>query len=160
MIKKIYLQIWIPNASSNFPKIWEGTNTYFPFIELIESEYQWTNRYSNYTKFRWILAYRWKTENKLFVNSHKYSQFLCQHCILPYLFANTLFKRHSICSGFTKSCYENYKLFIWMLKNSVKINNYLSNLWTNISGIKSIVYQAKKFSICSLFVLIPFEIDK
>jgi hypothetical protein len=47
-----------------------------------------------------------------------------------------------------------------MLKNSVKINNYLSNLWTNISGIKSIVYQAKKFSIWSLFVLIPFEIDK
>ncbi len=47
-----------------------------------------------------------------------------------------------------------------MLKNSVKISNYLSNLWMNISGIKRIVYKAKKFGIRSLFVSIWFEIDR
>jgi hypothetical protein len=31
-----------------------------------------------------------------------------QHRILPFLFANTLFKCHSIGSGFTKFGYENY----------------------------------------------------
>ncbi len=46
-----------------------------------------------------------------------------------------------------------------MLKNSLKINNYLSNQETNISGIKWIVYQARKFGIWSLFILIRFEID-
>ncbi len=47
-----------------------------------------------------------------------------------------------------------------MLKNSVKINNYLSNLWTNISSIKRIVYKAKKFSIPLLFILIWFKMDQ
>jgi hypothetical protein len=47
-----------------------------------------------------------------------------------------------------------------MLKNSTKISHYLSNLWMNISGEKWIVYQAKKFSIRSLFVSIWFKIDQ
>jgi hypothetical protein len=47
-----------------------------------------------------------------------------------------------------------------MLKNSVKISNYLSNLCINISSIKRIVYKAKKFGIQSLFILIQFEIDQ
>ncbi len=47
-----------------------------------------------------------------------------------------------------------------MLKNSVKMSNYLSNLWTNISGIKWIVCRAKKFGIWSLFISIWFEIDR
>jgi len=34
-----------------------------------------------------------------------------------------------------------------LLKNSSKISHYLSNLWTNISGIKQIVYPPKKFGI-------------
>jgi hypothetical protein len=33
---------------------------------------------------------------ELFVNSHKYSKFLSQHRILPYLFVKTLFDGHSI----------------------------------------------------------------
>jgi hypothetical protein len=41
-----------------------------------------------------------------------------------------------------------------MLKNLVKFSNYLSNLWTKISGIKQIVYLPKIFGIRSLFV--PF----
>jgi hypothetical protein len=41
----------------NFQKIQEGPNTYLPYIELFESEYQYTNRYSNYTKFKRTLAY-------------------------------------------------------------------------------------------------------
>ncbi len=40
-----------------------------------------------------------------------------------------------------------------MLKNLVKLSNYLSNLGMNISGIKWIVFQPKIFSIRSLFVL-------
>ncbi len=44
-----------------------------------------------------------------------------------------------------------------MLKNSVKYNNYLSNLWMNIYGIKQIVYQPKIFGIRSLFV--PFQLN-
>ncbi len=40
-----------------------------------------------------------------------------------------------------------------MLKNLVKCGNYLSNHWTNISGIKSIVYQPKIIGIQSLFLL-------
>ena len=47
-----------------------------------------------------------------------------------------------------------------MLKNSVKISNYLSNLWVNISSVKQIVYMSKKFGIQSLFVSIRFEIDQ
>ncbi len=47
-----------------------------------------------------------------------------------------------------------------MLKNYSKISLYLSNLWTYISGIKQIVYQAKKSSIRSLFILILFKIDQ
>jgi hypothetical protein len=39
-----------------------------------------------------------------------------------------------------------------MFKNLVKFSNYLSNLWTNISGIKQIVYQPKIFGIRSLFI--------
>jgi len=35
-----YLQIQIPNVSSNLPKIQEGPNTYSPFIKLVENEYQ------------------------------------------------------------------------------------------------------------------------
>ncbi len=41
-----------------------------------------------------------------------------------------------------------------MFKYSVKFSNYLSNLWTNISSIKQIVYQPKIFGIWSLFI--PF----
>ncbi len=48
---------------------------------------------------------------------------------------------------------------LFKLKNSSKISHYLSNLWTNSSGIKRIVNQAKKFGIRSLFVSIRFEID-
>ncbi len=40
------------------------------------------------------------------------------------------------------------------------MSHYLSNLWTNISGKKWIVYQSKKFSIQSLFILIQFKIDQ
>ncbi len=47
-----------------------------------------------------------------------------------------------------------------MLKILLKISNYLSILWTNISGFKQIVYQAKKICIQSLFVSIQFEIDQ
>ncbi len=36
----------------------------------------------------------------------------------------------------------------------------MSDLWTNISGIKQIVYQAKKFGIQSIFISIQFEIDQ
>jgi len=36
----------------------------------------------------------------------------------------------------------------------------LSKLWTNISSIKWIVYQAKKIGIQSLFVSIQFKIDQ
>jgi len=50
----------------------------------------------------------------------------------------------------------NYSFKCW--KNSLKISNYLSNLWMNISSINWIVYQAKKFGIQSLFILIQFEI--
>jgi len=32
--------------------------------------------------------------------------------ILPYLFVKTLFNGHSIGSGFTKFCFENYILFV------------------------------------------------
>jgi hypothetical protein len=39
-----------------------------------------------------------------------------------------------------------------MLKNLAKFSNYLSNLCTNISGIKQIVYLPQIFSILSLFV--------
>jgi hypothetical protein len=39
-----------------------------------------------------------------------------------------------------------------MLKNSVKFSNYLFKLWTNISGIKRIVYQPQIFGIRSLFI--------
>jgi hypothetical protein len=46
-----------------------------------------------------------------------------------------------------------------MFKNSSKMRHYLSNLWTNISSKKWIVYQAKKIGIQSQFVLIQFEID-
>ncbi len=38
-----------------------------------------------------MLAIQWKTEIKLFINSWTLSLFLSQHCILPYLFANTPF---------------------------------------------------------------------
>ncbi len=47
-----------------------------------------------------------------------------------------------------------------MLKNLLKMSDYLSRLWTNISSIKRIVYQAKKFSIQSLFISIWFEKDR
>ncbi len=70
----------------------------------------------NYAEFKWILAYQWKTDIKLFVNSRKYSKFLGQHQILLYLFVNTLFNGHSIGSGFTKFGSENDKLFVQMLK--------------------------------------------
>jgi hypothetical protein len=40
-----------------------------------------------------------------------------------------------------------------------KISHYLSHLWMYISGVKEIVYQAKKFGIQSLFVSIQFKID-
>ncbi len=69
-----------------------------------------------------------KTGIKLFVNSHKYSQFLGQYCILLYLFVNTLFNGHLRVTRFTKFGYENDKLFIEMFKNWVKFINYLSNL--------------------------------
>ncbi len=39
-----------------------------------------------------------------------------------------------------------------MLKNLVKFSNYLSNLWTNMSVIKRIVYHPQIFSIRPLFV--------
>jgi hypothetical protein len=39
------------------------------YHKLVETEYQLTNRYSNYNKFKWILSYWWKTEIQLFVNS-------------------------------------------------------------------------------------------
>jgi hypothetical protein len=39
-----------------------------------------------------------------------------------------------------------------MFKISVKFNNYLSDLWKNISGIKRVVYQPKIFGIWSLFI--------
>ncbi len=52
----------------------------------------------------------------------------------------------------------SYSLKCW--NNSVKISNYLSNFWTNISGIKQTVYRAKKFGIQSLFVSIWFKIDQ
>ena len=42
----------------------------------------------------------------------KYSQFLGQYRILPYLFVNTLFNGHSIGSGLTKLGSENDKLFV------------------------------------------------
>ncbi len=93
--------------------VWiEGPNTYLPFIELVETKYQGTNKYLNYTELKLILAYQWKTEIELFVNSRKYSSFLSQNHILLYLFANTLFKCHSIGSGFTRFGNENDKLFI------------------------------------------------
>jgi hypothetical protein len=40
-----------------------------------------------------------------------------------------------------------------MLKYLAKFSNYLSNLCTNISGIKHIVYQPEIFGIQSLFIL-------
>ncbi len=102
----------LPNVSLNLPKIQERPNTYLPFIKLVKSEYQSTNRYSNKRKYKLILAYQWKTEIKLFVNSHKYLKFLGQHHILPHLFANIVFKCHSTGSGFTKIGYVKAKLFI------------------------------------------------
>jgi hypothetical protein len=57
-----------------------------------------------------------KTEIKLFINSHKLSQFLSQHRILPYLLANILFKFYSKGSEFTKFGYENDKIFIYVEK--------------------------------------------
>ncbi len=46
------------------------------------------------------------------------------------------------------------------MKNLSKLIHYLSNLWTNISGIKRIVYQAKKIGIQSHFISIRFKIDR
>jgi len=40
-----------------------------------------------------------------------------------------------------------------------KILKWVSNLWTNISSIKRIVYHATIFGIQSLFVSVQFEID-
>ncbi len=48
-----------------------------------------------------------------------------------------------------------------MLKILVKLSNYLSNLWTNISGIKQKVFQPKIFSQFGhyLFSLISFNTE-
>ncbi len=99
------------NVSLNFPKIQEGPNTYSPFIELVETKYWETNRYLNYTEFKLKLAYRWKTEIKLFVNSC-ICNFLVPIVFYRNYFSNTLFKCHSVGSGFTRFGYENDKLFI------------------------------------------------
>jgi hypothetical protein len=38
----------------------------------------------------------WINKIELFIISHNLLEFLSEHCILPYLFANTLFKFNSI----------------------------------------------------------------
>jgi hypothetical protein len=64
-----------------------------------------------------------------------------------------LFKCHSVGSEFTKFGYENN--IHLMLNNLSKISHYLSNLWTNISGKKWIVYQSKKIQY-SVTICIDF----
>ncbi len=59
-----------------------------------------------------------------------------QHSILPYSFANALLKCHSIGSELTQFGYETIHLKVEKFGEN---SNYLSNLWTNISGIKQIV---------------------
>ncbi len=59
-----------------------------------------------------MLAFRWKTDIKLFVNSRKYLYFLGQYRILPYLFVNTLLNGHSKGSRITKFYFENGELFV------------------------------------------------
>ncbi len=41
-----------------------------------------------------------------------FSKFLCQHCILTYLFANIPLKVYSMGKRFTINDDENYKLFV------------------------------------------------
>jgi len=102
----------------------------------------------NYTKFKWILACQWKTEIELFKNSVKYSWFLSQHRILPYLFVNTLFNGHSIGSGFTKFGSENDKLFVYMLKNSVTI----CQIFERIFPVLNKQFTSLKYSVFCHFV--------
>ena len=62
-----------------------------------------------------------KSEIKLFKISQKLSKFLGQHCILLYLFANTLFKFGLICSLFMVNDSQKSGIIHFILFNFKKI---------------------------------------
>jgi hypothetical protein len=113
----------------------------------------------NLTEYKWIIAYWWKTEIKLFVNSHKWSYFLSQHHILLYLFTNILFKCH-------KKVKNLQNLAIEIINFSFNVEKFIKNQSLFVQSLnkyfwkKWIVYQDIKFGIWSLFISIRFKIDR
>jgi len=84
---------------------------------------------------------------------------LARHC--EKFTTGKVFARGSVRFKFIFYCFGSKgNVAVRKVRISQKIIHYLSNLWMNISGKKTKVYQAKRFSIWSLFISIPFEIGQ
>ncbi len=108
--------------------------TEYPFTIQVKFEYQ--KMFLNWTEYKQIFAKGWKTKIELFEISYNLLQFISQHQILPYFFAKTMFKFHSMGSEIMINDAENAKVFAKFFKINTK--------WCTIWPISKQILMVKK----------------